>query len=391
MPRLLETLRYALRRKTLGERHRPSGLNQGFTPADGIDAYITAATGMIEAARVFTAGQERASVIAGNAPFMLRPHPQRERGAALLMVHGLTDSPFVTRDLAAYFQDQGFSVLSLLLPGHGSRPGDLLGARWQDWVRAHRWAVDCLARSHDSVYLCGFSLGAALNLYQALTDERICGLFLFSPAFRVHPAASISCAFQWLGQRLPALRWLDVQPDDDAFKYESVATNAVCQAVTLERRVRQLHALRPLRVPLFIGASEDDATVVSSAALALFGKADTRHKRMLYYSRRQPGVPAGVRLIHSVMPDKRIISSAHTAMIVSPANPHYGEAGDYAFCAHYYRGDPARYARCKAFDEDALGEMGLEGGGVRVVRRLTWNPWYNELLGELDRFIEKLP
>ena len=390
MAELLATLAYALRRKPLGERHRPSGLDAVYLDGD-IDDYLARAVQLIGAARVGLTVQDRERVVQGNAPFLLEPGAGVGRRRTLLMVHGLTDSPFITRDLAAFFQSRGFRVLSLLLPGHGSRPGDLLAVDWRSWVKALSCAVERLSRDGDALYLFGFSLGAALGLHQAVTDQRIRGLFLFSPAFHVHPAASLSCVLQRLGIVAPRLRWVDVQPDEDAFKYESIATNAICQAVRLERMVRHLHALRPVRVPLFIGASADDATVRPSGALALFEQAASAHKRMLYYSRGYPDLPDGVRLVPSTLPERRIISSAHTALIIAPDNPHYGEDGDYTFCTHYYRTDSARYARCKTRNEDALGEIGLDSRSVPVVRRLTYNPWYDDLLDELGRFIDGLP
>ncbi len=392
MAEVLATLAYALRRKPLAVRHRPSGLAPVYLEGS-IDDYLARCTALVAAGRVDlpAAGPERDRLVAGNSPFLLPAAGTAGGGRTLLMLHGLTDSPFCTRDLGAFFASRGFRVLSLLLPGHGTRPGDLLDTRWRDWSRALQCAVDRLAAEDEGLYLFGFSLGAALALRQALTDARVRGLFLFSPAFQVPPAAALACALQRASRWLPQLRWLDVQPDEDPFKYESMTANAICQAVRLENAVRHLHGIRPVQVPLFVGASADDATVSPAGALALFERAATAHKRMLYYSRRPLPVPAGVKVIEATLPERQVISSAHTALINAPDNPHYGMDGDYRFCTHYYRTDAARYARCKTGNEDALGEIGLDGRAHPVVRRLTWNPWYDDLLEELDHFIERLP
>ena len=76
-------------------------------------------------------------IVDGNAPFELKPsggyHAGREKPyrRGVLLTHGLTDSPYFMRHLAAFFQENGFSVMAVLLPGHGTRPGDLLDTNWR--------------------------------------------------------------------------------------------------------------------------------------------------------------------------------------------------------------------------------------------------------------------
>ena len=392
VPRWLRILSTAVMPKTLAARHQPSGRVAGAANCtDDIDAYLQQTTGLIRTVREGLGVAAGETVVQGNAAFFLQAgdgHSTNSSKKAILIAHGLTDSPFVTRDLGAFFQCQGFSVLSILLPGHGTCPGDLLDIGWRDWQQALSDAVQALAARHETVYLCGFSLGATLALKQALTDKRVNALFLFSPALRLPPAARVISGLHALSRWLPHLRWVDVQPDDDPYKYESITANAIHQTWLLVQQVQQLLALRELQIPVFMAASEDDATVESSASVEFFSRLGNQQKRLLYYSRRPClDLPTHARLINSVLPEKKVISSSHMAMIIAPDNPHYGEQGEYAFCHHYYWTDAEKYARCKNFQEDCLGEINLETGPQQVLRRLTWNPWYDELLQELDAFL----
>src|SRR3990167_5170318 len=52
-------------------------------------------------------------IIEANSPFELRPDNKPTRGA--LLIHGLLDSPFIMRDIAERFRDQGYLVRSILL------------------------------------------------------------------------------------------------------------------------------------------------------------------------------------------------------------------------------------------------------------------------------------
>jgi hypothetical protein len=61
--------------------------------------------------------------------------PAEIRGAALL-VHGLSDSPYSMRALADTLYAQGYYVLALRLPGHGTLPAALVDVSWRDWYAA---------------------------------------------------------------------------------------------------------------------------------------------------------------------------------------------------------------------------------------------------------------
>ncbi len=63
--------------------------------------------------------------------------PDRLRGGVLLL-HGMTDSPYSLRHFARLFHDQGFYVLNMRMPGHGTTPSELAHVRWQDWAAAVR-------------------------------------------------------------------------------------------------------------------------------------------------------------------------------------------------------------------------------------------------------------
>ena len=130
-------------------------------------------------------GKQDAWILEGNSPFSLAPAEPARR--AILMVHGLTDSPFAVRDLAQYFQARGFYVLAMQMPGHGTRPRDLLDFSWQDALRAHQHLLELLQARFEKVYAMGFSAGATLSIYQSMLNPVIQGLFLFSPAIKVSP------------------------------------------------------------------------------------------------------------------------------------------------------------------------------------------------------------
>ena len=165
-----------------------------------------------------------------------------------VMIHGLSDSPYLLKGLAARLQGRGCWVVGLRLPGHGTAPSALKTVHWRDWAAAVRLAVRHLrTRMGDDgkVYLVGFSTGAALSVEYALARlegeriPRVDGLVLLSPAIGVDPLAWLA-VWQKRLSRLPGLEklaWLDVAPEYDPYKYNSFPVNAGQQIYELTRAI----------------------------------------------------------------------------------------------------------------------------------------------------------
>jgi alpha-beta hydrolase superfamily lysophospholipase len=159
-------------------------------------------------------------------------------------MHGLSDSPYAMRGIAELFQSQGFYVVALRLPGHGTVPSGLREVRWQDWYAAVAVAAKHAAARGGSgklFYIGGFSTGAALaTLYsvRSLDDAELPkpqGLYLVSPAIGISPFAALTNVISALAF-IPAFekaRWIDVLPEYDPYKYNSFPVNAANQIHTL--------------------------------------------------------------------------------------------------------------------------------------------------------------
>ena len=67
------------------------------------------------------------------------------RGAAV-MLHGLSDAPYSLETVGRVLHERGFHVVWLRLPGHGTIPGALRHADWEDWMAATALALRHAAR-----------------------------------------------------------------------------------------------------------------------------------------------------------------------------------------------------------------------------------------------------
>jgi len=169
-------------------------------------------------------------------------------GGALL-IHGLTDSPYSMRRPAEILHAQGFSVVGLRLPGHGTAPSMLARAEVKDWVAAVRIAYRYLQSTVGDdvpVLVAGYSNGAALALDLTLdtlddadlrTPDQI---VLFSPAIGITRAAVLARTpnlLSWMPW-FSKLSWSDIEPEFDPFKYSSFPTDSGYQTHVLTRSIR---------------------------------------------------------------------------------------------------------------------------------------------------------
>jgi len=166
--------------------------------------------------------------------------PDNIRGGVLLL-HGLTDSPYSLRRVAELFQAKGFYVLALRLPGHGTIPGALTNVSWRDWVAASRIGArhvrERIGASLPFV-VAGYSNGGGLSVkyaLDALADASLPSpdaLLLFSPEIGIAPIAAISNSDKLLSfvPYFSQFKWLSIEPEYDPYKYNSFPKNAAQEA-----------------------------------------------------------------------------------------------------------------------------------------------------------------
>jgi len=169
---------------------------------------------------------------------------------AVLLLHGMSDSPYSLHTQAEYLHKNGFWVLGLRMPGHGTIPSGLRNMKWQDMAAVVELGMKHLDEKVGTkpIHIMGYSTGAPLALnytLKALKEKSLLrvpnSLVFYSPAIGVSAAAPLAVWQSRVGYilGLPKLEWNAIVPEYDPFKYGSFAVNAGDQVYRLAKKVQK--------------------------------------------------------------------------------------------------------------------------------------------------------
>ncbi|MCP3707738.1 alpha/beta hydrolase [Paraburkholderia sp. CNPSo 3274] len=176
--------------------------------------------------------------------------PQGPPVGAVVLLHGMTDSPFSLRHIARHYRDRGFVAIGIRLPGHGTVPAGLANVHWQDWAAATRLAIREARRRvgpDKPLELVGFSNGGALALQYALDAIENPALTRPSRIVLISPMIGVTRYARFAGLAgLPAIlpvfaraAWLGVVPEFNPFKYNSFPVNGARQSYLLTTAIQE--------------------------------------------------------------------------------------------------------------------------------------------------------
>ncbi|WP_454441309.1 alpha/beta hydrolase [Vibrio bathopelagicus] len=313
--------------------------------------------------------QEHEKELEMNMPFEL--FPEHETNKAVLLVHGLGDSPYSFSDIAPSLQQQGFYVQTLLLPGHGSKPSDLMMPTYSDWQVIADHYANLLKQDYDEVWLGGFSTGGNLVTIHAIEKQNINGLLLFSPSFQSKTPYLEKLA------PLASLFFDGYTTQEDNFaRYNSAPLNGAIAYTASAEKLRELLEDTRVEVPTLIVLSEADSIIDPNAVHHYYQHQFTHpSNQLLWYGEsnlEQGAVTASSMKINAL----RISTASHMSSLFASTNTYYGQSATYRMCMNSMDSDAVAY--CKQGGEVWWSAWGYEEEG-KVHARLTWNPYYPAL------------
>lgn len=360
------------------EMYTTSGSLAPYSQSD-FNQYIEQTTQWLDETRVFHGAGYDAEMKAVS-PYRLKPsHPN---GQGVLLVHGLGDSPYSFIDIAPVLAEQGYLVHVMLLPGHGSRPADLMLPKENDWQEAVANQVTLLKRDVEEVWLAGFSTGTNLvTSYAAQNPEAVNGLVLFSPAF-----SPDDVIVRFAGTASVFVDWVNVAKEQNYTRYDSLAMHGAALYYQTTTQVKQDLQQYQLEVPALLMVTENDELIDTEAVYSLFRTEFVNpNSRLVWYGEKSY---PDARVIKRSMdlPKQSIESGSHISVLFREDNPLYGERGLMRQCGGAQEGE--------VYTVDCVGMPTLTytAWGLlkedRISARLSWNPYFDTMMERVIKFMK---
>ena len=345
----------------------------GVAPFDEYQAQVKQ---WIEAERYFV-GENPAEEIAMNMPYECGIS---NSDTGVLLVHGLGDSPYFFHDEANALCKNGVRVRTILLPGHGTKPGDMLRVSYQQWQDETDFQLASFEKEVNTLYAGGFSTGANLVTVNAFDNDAIAGLLLFSPAYKAR--FFVSKLTPYVDSLFV---WPNIEKEDNPSRYNSTAMPGFAAYQESVNALQARFKEQQLDVPVLMIVAEKDSVVDTHTVATQFHTKFTSSRKCLLWQGQQMPMLEGQAAVETSnlvlqamqLPDKSISAASHMSVLFSESNPLYGTASDFRICDNGQSSEKEQ--RCIAGEEVWYGPWGYTDEN-HVYARLTYNPYFDELI-----------
>jgi len=366
---------------------QPSGSNNHPLNKDlPFSEYIEETRALIRNARLDLNEDNAELIVDANSPFELRPNKKCKNG--VLLIHGLYCSPSWLKDIGESLYSNDCLVRAVLLPGHGTVPGDLLNITYEKWLETTLYGIKSFKNEVDNLFIVGYSTGALLALHHVLNGHHADGLILFAPALKIrNPLARFAHLHRLISWAYEPAKWLTRNAQRDYAKYESQTLSSGHEVFQLGQAVRHLLNSKELKIPSLTILSDDDYVINSNYVINSFLNSESPYNKMrLYTGEPNQELDKRITTVNNAYPEEKIINFSHYCLSISPNNFHYGSDGDYKDFQHYKKihMDPQHEHNG---DDVRLGGLNKENLKKYFMQRLTYNPDFENMMGNILQFI----
>jgi len=196
-----------------------------------------------------------------------------------LLIHGFRSCPFEMQEYAKYLNELGFMVKSILLPGHGTDPADMLNVKWKDWVSSVENSLQYFKDKCDKIFIAGLSTGGSLALYIA-TEYEVDGVIALAPGLYLKKRlAKLSHILKYVWKYKNIKSGPDVSIKVESRVYPKVPVRIISELLLLFNSLKS--KLHIIKVPVLIIYSQNDHVVKPKSSLTIYKRISSKKKRLV--------------------------------------------------------------------------------------------------------------
>jgi len=208
-----------------------------------------------------------------------------------LLLHGFTSHINCIDPAEPRLKKLGWPYRTPILRGHGTKPDDLEGVVWQDWLADGEKALHQLLQECEKVVPVAISMGSlvALNLAVKYPDK-IAGLVCIAPALKTTSKtaslAPLVARFQKTWQPgFDPKSYFDLEQAKTSQNYAQAPWNTVVQFLNFAKHTYNPTLVSQLKMPIQIIASTNDRTIDHRTAQWLYDKVSSPDKNLSWFHR----------------------------------------------------------------------------------------------------------
>lgn len=208
----------------------------------------------------------------------------------ILLIHGYTATPSQMIPLGDKLKEKGYTVLSILLPGHGLSVKDMEKSNWQQWLGASRDGFHRLAETCDKIFIGGISMGGLLALILA-AEIPITGVFTMGAAFHLQGRGQRLAKFIWPFYRYRKWKFSPLT-DKEMSKYNIGYDVMPMRKLSDFLKLRKIaeNNLSNIHCPMLIAQGLKDSMVSTNAAQEIYNRATGTPIKKLLILKNSPHV-----------------------------------------------------------------------------------------------------
>lgn len=217
-------------------------------------------------------------VIEGAEEFFLAGNNNK----GVLLIHGYTGTPAEMRLLGDYLQQEGYTVLGVRLPGHGTEPWALNEIQWQNWYEEVEKGFYRLQQYCSEVMVAGLSMGGLLAMVTAAKLPVTKAVFMAAPIY----------VQNWRAPLLPLLKHFIPYLKKKKRNYFTAEKYNIAYNVMPVKPLSSLFALIKLckneilpqiTIPCLVMQSTKEHTVKPYSASYIYEHLGSKRKELVWY------------------------------------------------------------------------------------------------------------
>lgn len=207
-----------------------------------------------------------------------------------VLLHGFTGTPYSLRNLGDALYSRDITVYAPLLPGHGTKPKDMVGISYLQWIEICRQAINEIKKNCDNVFIIGLSMGGTIALYLA-SELQVNGIVCLSTPIEgscfVGPFYSL---LKHIVRYWPKWRSF-LKPYRSELGYRWYPCYAIDMFVVLLRETRS--RLSKVNCPVLLMHSKNDKRVSCKHMKLIFNEIGTQNKETIMLNTRKHAITLG--------------------------------------------------------------------------------------------------